>query len=91
MTLHDILKKNLNINVELDIQDFTVLIEHFDAMDFDMVRIGSGGDSHLMHHRVTSERRMVGLEIQLERIEQIIRSQEVQAGQKGSEVMAGFE
>ena len=39
-----ILKKKLNINVELDIQDWTVLIEHFNAMDFDMLRIGSGGD-----------------------------------------------
>ncbi|HEY64146.1 MAG TPA: ABC transporter substrate-binding protein [Caldilineae bacterium] len=40
----DILKKNLNINVELDIKDFPVLIDHFDSMDFDMLRIGSGGD-----------------------------------------------
>lgn len=40
----DILKKNLNINVELDIKDFPVLIDHFDAMDFDLLRIGSGGD-----------------------------------------------
>lgn len=42
--LVDILKKNLNIDVELDIKDWTVLIELFDAMDFDMARIGSGGD-----------------------------------------------
>jgi peptide/nickel transport system substrate-binding protein len=40
----DILKQNLNIDVELDIKDWTVLIELFDTMDFDMVRIGSGGD-----------------------------------------------
>jgi peptide/nickel transport system substrate-binding protein len=40
----DILKENLNIDVELDIKDWTVLIELFDTMDFDMVRIGSGGD-----------------------------------------------
>jgi len=42
--LVDILKTNLNIDVELDIKDWTVLIELFDTMDFDMVRIGSGGD-----------------------------------------------
>jgi len=42
--LVDILKKNLNIDVELDIKDWTVLVELFDAMDFDMARIGSGGD-----------------------------------------------
>jgi len=42
--LVDILKTNLNINVELDIKDWTVLIELFDTMDFDMTRIGSGGD-----------------------------------------------
>ena len=42
--LVDIFKKNLNINVELDIKDWTVLVELFDTMDFDMARIGSGGD-----------------------------------------------
>ncbi|RME61037.1 MAG: ABC transporter substrate-binding protein [Caldilineae bacterium] len=42
--LVDILKKNLNITVELDIKDFPVLIDHFDSMDYDMLRIGSGGD-----------------------------------------------
>ena len=40
----DILKKNLNIDVELDIKDWTVLVEKNNTMDFDMVRIGSGGD-----------------------------------------------
>ncbi|MFQ5854137.1 MAG: ABC transporter substrate-binding protein [Anaerolineae bacterium] len=40
----DILKKNLNIDVELDIKDFPVLIDHFDTMDYDLLRIGSGGD-----------------------------------------------
>jgi peptide/nickel transport system substrate-binding protein len=39
--LVDMLKKNLGIDVELDIKDFPVLIDHFDAMDYDMVRIGS--------------------------------------------------
>jgi ABC-type transport system substrate-binding protein len=42
--LVDILKKNLNIDVELDLKDFPVLIENFDAMNFDLLRIGSGGD-----------------------------------------------
>ena len=42
--LADILKKNLNINVELDIKDFPVLIDEFDSMQFDLLRIGSGGD-----------------------------------------------
>ncbi|MCD6291549.1 MAG: ABC transporter substrate-binding protein [Anaerolineae bacterium] len=40
----DILKKNLGITVELDIKDFPVLIEHFDSMNFDLLRVGSGGD-----------------------------------------------
>lgn len=40
----DILKTNLNINIELDLKDWTVLVELFDKMDFDMARIGSGGD-----------------------------------------------
>jgi ABC-type transport system substrate-binding protein len=42
--LADILQRNLNITVELDVQDFTVQIEQFNAMDFDLLRIGSGGD-----------------------------------------------
>ncbi len=42
--LVDILKKNLNINVELDVKDFPVLIDFFDSMEFDLLRIGSGGD-----------------------------------------------
>ena len=40
----DMLKKNLNIEVELDIKDFTVLIEDSDAMNYDLLRLGSGGD-----------------------------------------------
>ncbi|NNG01351.1 MAG: ABC transporter substrate-binding protein [Desulfobacteraceae bacterium] len=40
----NILKKNLNIKIELDTKDFPVLIEDFDAMRWDLVRIGSGGD-----------------------------------------------
>ncbi|MGQ9598485.1 MAG: ABC transporter substrate-binding protein [Anaerolineae bacterium] len=40
----DILKTNLNITIELDLKDWTVLVELFDKMDFDLARIGSGGD-----------------------------------------------
>ncbi|MFQ5794868.1 MAG: ABC transporter substrate-binding protein [Candidatus Bipolaricaulia bacterium] len=42
--LVDILNRNLNINVELDIREFPVLIDNFQAMDYDLLRIGSGGD-----------------------------------------------
>jgi len=42
--LADILKNNLNIDVELDIKDWTVLVEYSNKMDFDLLRIGSGGD-----------------------------------------------
>jgi ABC-type transport system substrate-binding protein len=42
--IKDILKRNLNINIELDTKDFPVLIDEFDRMDWDMTRIGSGGD-----------------------------------------------
>jgi ABC-type transport system substrate-binding protein len=37
-------KENLNIDIELDIKDFTVLIEDGNAMNFDLMRLGSGGD-----------------------------------------------
>jgi peptide/nickel transport system substrate-binding protein len=42
--LADILKQNLNITVELDIKDWTIVVELFDKMDFDLCRMGSGGD-----------------------------------------------
>jgi len=42
--IQDILKRNLNINIELDTKDFPVLIDEFNHMNWDMVRIGSGGD-----------------------------------------------
>ncbi len=42
--IQDILKRNLNINIELDTKDFPVLIDEFDRMDWDLTRIGSGGD-----------------------------------------------
>lgn len=42
--LADILKRNLGITVELDVKDFPILIDDFDTMNFDLLRIGSGGD-----------------------------------------------
>jgi ABC-type transport system substrate-binding protein len=39
-----ILKQNLNIDIELDTKDFPVLIDEFDRMEWDLVRLGSGGD-----------------------------------------------
>jgi peptide/nickel transport system substrate-binding protein len=38
------LKQNLNIDVEIETKDFPVLIEDFDTMNWDLVRLGSGGD-----------------------------------------------
>ena len=40
----DILKKNLGIRVQLVTKDFPVLIDDFDTMNWDLVRLGSGGD-----------------------------------------------
>ena len=37
-------QKNLNIEIELDIKDFTVLIEDANSMNYDLMRLGSGGD-----------------------------------------------
>ncbi len=42
--IKDILKRNLNNDIELDTKDFPVLIDRFDKMDWDLLRIGSGGD-----------------------------------------------
>jgi peptide/nickel transport system substrate-binding protein len=42
--IKDILKRNLNINIELDTKDFPVLIDEFETMNWDMTRLGSGGD-----------------------------------------------
>lgn len=36
--------QNLNITIELDIKDFTVLIEEGNSMNYDLMRLGSGGD-----------------------------------------------
>jgi ABC-type transport system substrate-binding protein len=37
-------QQNLNITIELDLKDFTVLTEEANAMNFDLMRLGSGGD-----------------------------------------------
>jgi ABC-type transport system substrate-binding protein len=42
--IKNILKTNLNIQVDLDTQDFPVLLENFQKMNFDLCRLGSGGD-----------------------------------------------
>ena len=44
LVIADILKRNLGITVELDVKDFPVLIDQFDANDYDLLRVGSGGD-----------------------------------------------
>jgi ABC-type transport system substrate-binding protein len=38
------LKQHLNIDTEIETKDFTVLIQDFDTMNWDLVRLGSGGD-----------------------------------------------
>ena len=40
----DILNKNIGLNIELEVVDFTVLVERNQAMDFEMLQLGSGGD-----------------------------------------------
>ena len=42
--ISNILKKNLNITVKPEVQDWPVLLEHFQTMNFDALRVGSGGD-----------------------------------------------
>ncbi len=45
IVIANMLKRNLNIDLELDIKDFPVLLDQFDTMqDWDIVRVGSGGD-----------------------------------------------
>ena len=39
-----ILKRNLNIEVELETKDGPVVLEDYLRMDFDIARLGSGGD-----------------------------------------------
>jgi peptide/nickel transport system substrate-binding protein len=40
----NILRTNLGVEVEPDTKDFPVLIDEFDKMNFDLCRLGSGGD-----------------------------------------------
>jgi ABC-type transport system substrate-binding protein len=40
----NILKTNLGIEIELDTKDFPVLIDDSEHMNFDLLRLGSGGD-----------------------------------------------
>jgi len=40
----NMLKTGLGIELKLDTKDFPVLIDEFDKMNFDLVRLGSGGD-----------------------------------------------
>jgi peptide/nickel transport system substrate-binding protein len=44
LIIANLLKQNLGLTVELDVKDFPVLLEEFDAMNFDLCRVGSGGD-----------------------------------------------
>jgi peptide/nickel transport system substrate-binding protein len=37
-------KDNLNIDIELDVKDFTVLVEDANRMNYDLLMLGSGGD-----------------------------------------------
>ncbi|MEZ4861266.1 MAG: ABC transporter substrate-binding protein [Caldilineaceae bacterium] len=37
-------KENLGVTIELDIKDFTVLIEDGNSMNYDLMALGSGGD-----------------------------------------------
>ncbi|MEM7022042.1 MAG: ABC transporter substrate-binding protein [Pseudomonadota bacterium] len=39
-----ILKRNLGIDFELETKDLPVLLDEFDRMEYDIIRIGSGGD-----------------------------------------------
>jgi ABC-type transport system substrate-binding protein len=40
----DMLKTNLNITINVEIREFQVLVPEFQKVDYDMLRIGSGGD-----------------------------------------------
>ena len=44
LIIKNILKKNLGIDIELDTKDFPVLIDQFETMNYDLCRLGSGGD-----------------------------------------------
>lgn len=40
----EMLKKNANIEIELDVVDFSVMIKRFYASEYEMMLLGSGGD-----------------------------------------------
>lgn len=42
--IQNMLKQNLGIDIDLDPKDFPVLIDSSDKMDYDLLRLGSGGD-----------------------------------------------
>lgn len=42
--IKNIFETNLGIEIELDTKDFPVLIDQFNRMEWDLVRLGSGGD-----------------------------------------------
>lgn len=44
LVIKGMLKRNLGVDIELDVKDFPVLIDDFQKMDFDLCRLGSGGD-----------------------------------------------
>ncbi len=44
LVIKNILKTGLGIDIDLDTKDFPVLIDQFDKMDWDLCRLGSGGD-----------------------------------------------
>jgi ABC-type transport system substrate-binding protein len=44
LVIKNILKKNLGINVEVESKEPAILLDEFRAMEFDMQRLGSGGD-----------------------------------------------
>jgi len=42
--IKNLLKKSIGIDIELDTKDFPVLLDEFQTMNFDLCRLGSGGD-----------------------------------------------
>lgn len=44
LVIKNILKQNLGVDITLDVKDFPVLIDQFEKMDYDLCRLGSGGD-----------------------------------------------
>jgi ABC-type transport system substrate-binding protein len=44
LVIQNMLKQSIGIDIELDVKDFPVLIDQFQAMDYELCRLGSGGD-----------------------------------------------